>query len=134
MYFKQPLDFFLEFIPQLIFMSSLFGYMIIMIFIKWSTNWDGREASAPSIISQLMNIFLDFGNVDGKPLWGDDNTQQNFHFFLLILALILVPIMLFPKPIIIYLRNKNQYQVNHPDEPIVNILLKVLRIWIFLKK
>jgi V-type H+-transporting ATPase subunit a len=38
-HFRQPLDFIFEFIPQIIFMMVTFGYMCVMIFIKWGTNW-----------------------------------------------------------------------------------------------
>lgn len=43
-YFNQKLDFFAEFLPQILFALCLFGYMIILIFIKWSINWDDRMA------------------------------------------------------------------------------------------
>lgn len=62
-YFKKPIDFIFEFIPQIIFMTILFGYMIVLIFIKWSIDWTGNEGDAPSIISMLMNIFLSPGGV-----------------------------------------------------------------------
>lgn len=54
-YFKAPLDFFFEFIPQVIFMSCTFGYMCICIFIKWATDWTGR--TPPSI----LNIYTGMG-------------------------------------------------------------------------
>lgn len=62
-FFGKTLEFVFEFIPQLIFMLSLFGYMIVMIFAKWLTNWTGIESRAPSIITLLMNIFLKLGSV-----------------------------------------------------------------------
>jgi len=61
-YFKSPMDFVFEFIPQIIFMTLLFGYMIIMIFIKWATFWTNTH-DAPSIINHLMSIFLNYGSV-----------------------------------------------------------------------
>ena len=81
-HFDSKVDFIFEFVPQIIFMSMLFGYMIIMIFIKWSINWIaiGTEY-APSIITQLMNIFLAMGKVGNTPLWGLNGTQESFHFF-----------------------------------------------------
>jgi V-type H+-transporting ATPase subunit a len=107
-YFNAPLDFIFEFIPQLIFMSSLFGYMLIMIMIKWTTDWSRDPSQAPSIITQLMNIFLKGGSVDGKPVWGLDNPQQQegLHLWILIICGICVPLMLFPKPIITYMREQ----------------------------
>lgn len=61
-HFKNNLGFYFEFIPQIIFMGSLFGYMDVMIIIKWLRNWKD-PSQAPSLISQLMNIFLKFGSV-----------------------------------------------------------------------
>jgi V-type H+-transporting ATPase subunit a len=58
LYFRSTIDFVFEFIPQLIFMNILFGYMIICIFIKWSTDWTGAVNKAPSIITMLLSIFL----------------------------------------------------------------------------
>ena len=37
--FKQPLDLYPEFIPQVLFTLCLFGYMIVLIFMKWMINW-----------------------------------------------------------------------------------------------
>ena len=34
-YFRSYLDFFTEFVPMILFAGSLFGYMILLIFIKW---------------------------------------------------------------------------------------------------
>ena len=108
-----------EFFPQLIFMGFLFGYMIVMIIIKWCTNWDGRLEEAPSLISQMINIFIKKGSVNGLPLWGGVQAQENFHLLVLIVCIILIPIMLLPKPIIEYLSYKkaqnkrlNSLQIN----------------------
>ncbi len=40
LYFKKKLDFFFEFIPQVIFMVILFGYMDFLIIFKWLKPWD----------------------------------------------------------------------------------------------
>lgn len=45
-YFGEKLDFFFEFIPMVVFASSLFVYMIVLIFMKWSINWNSRMLSA----------------------------------------------------------------------------------------
>ena len=37
--FKSKVDFVFEFIPQIILLSSLFGYMNLLIIIKWLTNY-----------------------------------------------------------------------------------------------
>jgi len=43
-YFKSRLDFFCEFVPMIIFDLCFFGYMVILIFVKWSINWQDRMA------------------------------------------------------------------------------------------
>lgn len=41
-YFHQYLDFTCEFLPMIIFCVGFFGYMVILIFVKWSIDWDHR--------------------------------------------------------------------------------------------
>jgi V-type H+-transporting ATPase subunit a len=48
-YFGERLDFLYEFIPMVLFASSLFMYMVVLIFYKWSTNWNSRMLSATCI-------------------------------------------------------------------------------------
>lgn len=41
-YFNQMLDFYCEFIPMIIFDMAFFGYMVFLIFLKWTIDWDYR--------------------------------------------------------------------------------------------
>jgi len=41
-YFRQYVDLLCEFLPMIIFDVAFFGYMVLLIFIKWSINWDDR--------------------------------------------------------------------------------------------
>ena len=41
-YSRRWIDFFFEFIPQLLTLLCLFGYMDYLIIAKWLTNWDGE--------------------------------------------------------------------------------------------
>jgi len=52
-----------EFLPQLIMLLCLFGYMDVMIIIKWCTNYFGQEHLAPSIITTMVGMFLEHGKV-----------------------------------------------------------------------
>lgn len=62
LFFKRPLDIYFEFIPRMIFMCSIFGYMVIMIFVKWSSDWNYNwNDDAPNLITVLMNMFLKGG-------------------------------------------------------------------------
>lgn len=62
LHFKNMLGFWFEFVPQIVFMLVLFGYMDLMIVIKWMSSFSDTS-QAPSLIAQLMNIFLKLGSI-----------------------------------------------------------------------
>ena len=99
-YFGDKIGFIFEFIPQMIFMSLLFGYMIVMIYIKWATDWSANLGAAPSLISNLMGMALKNGSVDGKPVWGSILTEERTNRIFFYVSILCVPIILLPKPII----------------------------------
>ena len=43
-YFARRIDFWCEFVPQILFCLSLFGYLVVLIFLKWAINWEQRMA------------------------------------------------------------------------------------------
>ena len=45
-FFKEPTDLYYEVIPMVVFASSLFIYMVFMIFLKWSIDWNERMSWA----------------------------------------------------------------------------------------
>jgi V-type H+-transporting ATPase subunit a len=112
-YYKNIYGIIFEFIPQFVFMSVLLGYMIVMIFIKWSTYF-ADTSKAPSIITHLINIVIKGGSVENMPLWGGQvqatgrYQQENFHSFLLVVLVILIPIMILPKPFLDYRKYKKK--------------------------
>ena len=112
-YYKNFYGIVFEFIPQFIFMSVLFGYMVVMIFIKWSTYFYDTS-KAPSLITHLINIAIKGGSVDNMPLWGHQiqgtgrYQQENFHAIILTILVILIPIMILPKPFLDYKNYKRK--------------------------
>ncbi len=65
-HYGNALDLFCEGIPQLIFMGLLFGYMDVLIFLKWNVDWTPQIAKGtgcPSIINQMMNFIIAMGKV-----------------------------------------------------------------------
>jgi len=94
--FKKKIDILFEFIPQIIFLMSLFGFMDYLIFAKWLTDFGKETYSAPYVITVVINMFLKFGNPgNDKPLISG---QQAISILLLVIVFICVPIMLLPKP------------------------------------
>jgi len=63
-YFGEKLDFFFEFVPMLVFACSLFVYMVVLIFMKWSIDWNSRMLDATCLDP----------NGDG---WGVDAYKEN---------------------------------------------------------
>ena len=110
-FFKNYLNFFVEFIPQLIFFVLLFGYLVLQIYIKWATDWSSDTSQAPSLITLMINIVLKKGDTEGMPLWSGQEypKQETINQLVLIICIIMIPIMLFIKPIIL---NKNRKKKN----------------------
>ena len=96
LYFRQYIDFFFEFLPQLIMLLALFGYMDLLIIIKWCTNYKPFDSGAPDIIATMIDFALKQGKTDIY-LYGD--SQQYVSLALLLIVVICVPIMLCVKPL-----------------------------------
>ena len=58
-------------------MLAFFGYMDVMIVIKWVTDWGFVNQNGPALITQLINIPLKGGDPGPVPLFGDGSAQQS---------------------------------------------------------
>ncbi|TRY71734.1 hypothetical protein TCAL_03410, partial [Tigriopus californicus] len=109
-------DIFLEFIPQLYFIVAIFCYLIFMIMFKWVSYYADNatqdtnvwsEHCAPNLLITFINMML-FKAADPDPklvaicqgketyMYGG---QYYIQVFLVISGVLMVPIMLFGKPI-----------------------------------
>ena len=97
--------FIFEFIPQFLFMFILFGYLIYMIYYKWGTDYDEDTSQAPSLLTIMINMAVKFGSVEGNPLFNSfmGFSQETLNVLILIFCMLLIPLMLFVKPIYFYL-------------------------------
>ena len=134
-YENNLVDFFFVFIPQLIFMLILFGYMDALIFLKWSVNYEIEDKRAPDIKSILMNIVLKFGQLPPPPgkdidweLYGDRNLFEKLHLGILIVAIVCIVVMLVPTIFLNYRKAKinylraNRINANNVDEANENLI------------
>ncbi|CAG8497086.1 287_t:CDS:10 [Paraglomus brasilianum] len=105
-YFKKKLSIWTEFLPQMLFMQSIFGYLVFTIIYKWSMNWSETDSdgqlirhSPPGLLNMLIYMFLQPGTVapDDELYPGQANVQLG----LLIVAFICIPWMLLAKPLIL---------------------------------
>lgn len=113
MYFKKPLNIYFGFIPEMIFMTSLFGYLVILIFFKWTAYDVHLSKDAPSLLIHFINMFLFSYEDTGVPMLYSG--QKGIQCFLVVVALLCVPWMLLCKPLILrhqYLRRKHMGTLN----------------------
>ncbi|KAM5583926.1 V-type proton ATPase subunit a1 [Rosa sericea] len=101
-FFSSSIDIRYQFVPQIIFLNSLFGYLSLLVVIKWCTG------SKADLYHVMIYMFLsptdDLG--ENQLFWG----QGPLQIILLLLALIAVPWMLFPKPFILRKRHTERFQ------------------------
>uniref|UniRef100_A0A672ULP3 V-type proton ATPase subunit a n=1 Tax=Strigops habroptila TaxID=2489341 RepID=A0A672ULP3_STRHB len=111
-YFKKHINIILQFIPEMIFILSLFGYLVFMIIFKWCHFDVSSSQSAPSILIHFINMFLfSYNDASNAPLY---QHQKEVQSFLVIFALIAVPWMLLIKPFILRANHqKAQRMTNH---------------------
>lgn len=103
-HFKTTIDIWGNFIPGMIFFQSIFGYLVFTIVYKWSVDWYAIGKNPPGLLNMLIYMFLQPGTIE-EPLFGDGTFQKYLQIFLVLLAVIQVPILLFLKPF--YLRWEN---------------------------
>ncbi|XP_075458611.1 V-type proton ATPase 116 kDa subunit a 4-like [Ascaphus truei] len=97
--FKRYMNVLVQFIPELIFILSLFGYLVFMIIFKWCTYDVHTSQKAPSILIHFINMFLfNYNDPTNAPLY---THQKDVQSFLVIFALIAVPWMLLIKPFVL---------------------------------
>ncbi|XP_039964375.1 V-type proton ATPase 116 kDa subunit a1-like [Bactrocera tryoni] len=123
MYFKKYSLIFLEFIPQILFLILLFGYMCFMMFYKWvkytpKTDYlPDSPGCAPSVLIYFINMML-FS--DSPQLPGCDEymfvAQPSLQKIFVVLAIICIPWILLGKPLYIMatrkLRAKRQITIS----------------------
>lgn len=101
LYRRDMLSIYSEFIPQLIFLSSIFGYLVVTIFAKWSIDYTNNYFCSPSLLIMLINMFM--FNYPTEPCYQGQfyNGQRTVQTVLVICAVICIPWLLFMKPFIL---------------------------------
>lgn len=93
-----------QFIPEMVFFMSVFGYLVLMIFLKWATDWVAIGAEPPSLLNTLIAMFMSPGTYTEKARLYPG--QEYLQLFLVLCAVIAVPCLLLPKPILLLLEHK----------------------------
>jgi V-type H+-transporting ATPase subunit a len=107
-YFKSFIDLFCECCPMLIFMVCFFGWMDFMVVYKWVYAMD----APPGIINSLICMAMGpsgVGQPDEFPLWegtGGSMSSVDLSTISMKFAILAVPWLLIPKPIMLYIQHK----------------------------
>ncbi|KAK3195409.1 hypothetical protein Dsin_026719 [Dipteronia sinensis] len=101
-FFRNSVNIWFQFVPQMIFLNSLFGYLSLLIIVKW---YSGSQADLYHV---MIYMFLSPTDELGEnQLFPGQKTAQ---LVLLLLALVSVPWMLFPKPFLLKKQHENRHQ------------------------
>lgn len=117
------IEFFFEFIPQLVLFMCLFGFMDLMVIIKWTTDYSDDTSKAPAIINTMLNMAMNGGQPSApheSPLFGDKSSYDDqiaLMNTLMLIVMICIPLMLCVKPCYIQCcKSKSSSHVDHEDE------------------
>ncbi|XP_064163497.1 V-type proton ATPase 116 kDa subunit a 2-like isoform X2 [Anguilla rostrata] len=111
LHFRQKFNLYLVFLPELLFLLCLFGYLGFMILYKWLAFSVRDSRTAPSVLVHFINMFLMKGS--GEPALYPG--QMVVQVLLLMIALLSVPVLLLGNPIYLYwlhhgARNQGTYR------------------------
>ncbi|XP_073816258.1 V-type proton ATPase 116 kDa subunit a1-like [Musca autumnalis] len=120
-HFKRYVSILLEFLPQIIFLLVLFGYMVFMMFYKWvkysakSNILSDTPGCAPSVLIMFIDMMLFKSSevlpgCEAKMFAG----QRELEIILVVVALICIPWMLVGMPL--YIRFTRQSNPQHLDD------------------
>ncbi len=99
-FFAHSVDIWHMFLPQILFFLGIFGYLLLLIFLKWSINWNAPGAiSPPDLKAVLIGMFMSPAVL--PPSLRLFRGQHIIQVTLLIIAVVTVPWMLFAKPLIL---------------------------------
>ena len=113
--FRRSINIFCEFIPQVIFLMAIFGYMNALIVYKWFY-FDGPSSGcAPSILITLINMFMVSYPTEPCNIAQVYHGQKQLQTALVLIAVICVPWMLILKPILIHRQRKRNlnYRIHY---------------------
>lgn len=113
LHYKKPVNIWGDFIPKMLLLQSLFGYLVFTIIFKWSIDWYEQDANGvvfrnnpPGLLNMLIYMFLSPGSVEkSKELYPFQGLIQTL---LLLVAFICVPWMLCVKPYVEWKEHKER--------------------------
>ena len=109
LYFRRWKDLWFENVAEFLFLWALFGYLSILIVLKWCTDWVGLALRPPSLLDTLLHMLLSPGAAipeDAQMYPGQGPVQAA----LVGVALVCVPWMLLIKPLLLAREHRAGYE------------------------
>ncbi|XP_048248409.1 V-type proton ATPase 116 kDa subunit a1-like isoform X5 [Haliotis rufescens] len=114
-HFRSVLNILVEFIPEVIFLLSLFGYLVSLVYFKWITFDVSQASCAPALLIQYINMFMFKYTADGDQKCNAQlpfyKGQQTIQTILLVAAVACVPVMLLVKPFVLRSRHNKKLRM-----------------------
>uniref|UniRef100_A0A3P8W2Z2 V-type proton ATPase subunit a n=1 Tax=Cynoglossus semilaevis TaxID=244447 RepID=A0A3P8W2Z2_CYNSE len=107
LHFRKKYNLYLVFLPEILFLLCLFGYLVFMIFYKWLVFSAKDSRHAPSILIHFINMFL-MQSDTVPPLY---QGQPGLQAFLVLVAVLSVPVLLLGKPLYLYWLQKGSRRI-----------------------
>lgn len=104
-HFKRHYKILLVFLPEITFLLTLFGYLVVLIFYKWIKYNAANSKDAPSILIHFIDMFLFAENPGNPPLFEHQITVQTV---LVVVALASVPVMLLGTPLHLWSQHRRR--------------------------
>uniref|UniRef100_A0A8C8HRH5 V-type proton ATPase subunit a n=1 Tax=Oncorhynchus tshawytscha TaxID=74940 RepID=A0A8C8HRH5_ONCTS len=125
LHFRKKFNLYLVFLPELLFLLCLFGYLVFMIIYKWLAFSARDSQMAPSILIHFINMFLMQG--DGVPPLFPGQV------FLVVIALLSVPVLLLGKPVYLYLLHNGGANLMgmYREDPILSVPMSFFNFFFF---
>jgi V-type H+-transporting ATPase subunit a len=125
-HFREYIDIFVKFIPELLFLGCLFGYLVAIIFYKWIMFDASKSSCAPALLIHYINMFMfkyeakvEDCNPNNVFYDGQAPTQYTMFF----LAILSVPVLLIVKPVWVLVIRKprgKKSDTYHPSDPLLS--------------
>ncbi|XP_034487585.1 V-type proton ATPase 116 kDa subunit a-like [Drosophila innubila] len=120
-YFKKYAYIFLQFVPQVLFLLLLFGYMVFMMFYKWvqysasTTDVADSPGCAPSVLIMFIDMILMKTEVPAAGCMPSMfPVQRQLETILFVLAIICIPWILLGMPL--WITCKRKYRKNKVEQ------------------
>eukprot|EP01059_Diplonema_ambulator_P009945 TRINITY_DN19923_c0_g1_i1.p1 TRINITY_DN19923_c0_g1~~TRINITY_DN19923_c0_g1_i1.p1 ORF type:complete len:955 (+),score=151.90 TRINITY_DN19923_c0_g1_i1:143-2866(+) len=131
-YFGDVRHIYFGFIPECVFLFCTFGYMCIMIIAKWLTPWPNTNL-APNTLETMTKFFLSPGGYnlfDAEKCAAENDCsgydylytgQKGVQVMMLVFAVMAVPVMLFPIPILKGKEKKARIAAGDPEAAMIDM-------------